>query len=232
MTMTIADVLGKGPVIPVIIIADAAQAVPLAVALVEGGVRVIEVTLRSSAALEAVRRIAGEAPDAIVGVGTITRPQDFAEARKAGARFGVSPGLTPELAKAARDSGLPLLPGVMTPSEVIAATSAGFEALKLFPAQQAGGIGMLKALAGPFPNVKFCPTGGISADTAPEFLALPNVACVGGSWLTPKEAVEREDWAAITALARQTAGFRKCIAAREEQTRHTDNPIRMDLAGS
>jgi 2-dehydro-3-deoxyphosphogluconate aldolase/(4S)-4-hydroxy-2-oxoglutarate aldolase len=120
----------------------------------------------------------------------------------------------------------------MTPSEVIAATSAGFEALKLFPAQQAGGIGRLKALAGPFPNVKFCPTGGISADTAPEFLALPNVACVGGSWLTPKEAVEREDWAAITALARQTAGFRKCIAAREEQTRHTDNPIRMDIAGS
>jgi 2-dehydro-3-deoxyphosphogluconate aldolase/(4S)-4-hydroxy-2-oxoglutarate aldolase len=206
--MTIADVLKAGPVIPVIVIADAMQAVPLARALVEGGVRILEVTLRTPAALEAVRRIVGEVADAVVGVGTITRPQDFSAASAAGARFGVSPGLTPELAKAAGGGGLPFLPGVMTPSEVIAAVHAGFDAMKLFPAQQAGGVGMLKALAGPFPAVKFCPTGGVTAATTPEYLALANVPCVGGSWLTPQDAVERKDWAAITALARKAASLR------------------------
>jgi 2-dehydro-3-deoxyphosphogluconate aldolase/(4S)-4-hydroxy-2-oxoglutarate aldolase len=129
------------------------------------------------------------------------------EALEAGARFGVSPGLTPELIEAARDSGLPLLPGVMTPSEIIAAKLAGFRELKLFPAQQAGGVGMLKALAGPFPDVVFCPTGGITVETAPEFLALPNVACVGGSWLTPQAALAAADWEAITALAKQAAAL-------------------------
>jgi 2-dehydro-3-deoxyphosphogluconate aldolase/(4S)-4-hydroxy-2-oxoglutarate aldolase len=205
--MTVADVLKAGPVIPVIVITDAMQAVPLARALIDGGIRVLEVTLRTPAALEAVRRIVGEL-DAIVGVGTITRPQHFAAASAAGARFGVSPGLTPDLAKAAGDSGLPLLPGVMTPSEVIAAMDAGFDAMKLFPAQQAGGVGMVKALAGPFPAAKFCPTGGVTAATAPDYLALSNVPCVGGSWLTPSEAIERSDWAAITALARNAACLR------------------------
>jgi 2-dehydro-3-deoxyphosphogluconate aldolase/(4S)-4-hydroxy-2-oxoglutarate aldolase len=141
-------------------------------------------------------------PDAIVGVGTLTRPQDFKDALEAGARFGVSPGLTPALIQAAYETGLPLLPGVMTPSEVIAARMAGFSELKLFPAQQAGGIGMLKALGGPFPEVTFCPTGGVSAENAPDFLALSNVACVGGSWLAPKATVTAGDWGNITTLAK------------------------------
>lgn len=203
------EVMRVGPVIPVIVIEELAHAVPLARALVAGGVRVLEVTLRTPAALAAIRAIAGEVPEAIVGVGTLTRPEDFTEARDAGARFGVSPGLTPALIEAAWESGLPLLPGVMTPSDVIAARLAGFRELKLFPARQAGGIGMLQALAGPFPDVTFCPTGGITAETAPEFLALPNVACVGGSWLTPKTALAAGDWEAITALARQAAALNR-----------------------
>jgi 2-dehydro-3-deoxyphosphogluconate aldolase/(4S)-4-hydroxy-2-oxoglutarate aldolase len=206
--MMISEVLGAGPVIPVIAIPEARHAVPLAQALVAGGVRILEVTLRTAAALEAVRRIAAEVPDAIVGVGTITRPQEFAEAKTAGARFGVTPGLTADLARAAHDSELPLLPGVMTPSEVIMALSFGYTQLKLFPARQAGGIGMLRALAGPFPQTRFCPTGGLNVETAPLFLAEPNVACVGGSWLTPKAMIERGDWAAITALAREASALR------------------------
>lgn len=206
--MNALDVMGMGPVIPVIVIDRIADAVPLARALVAGGVRVLELTLRTPAALEAIARVAAEVEGAIVGAGTITRVQDFDAVRRAGAVFGVSPGLTPELAAAARDSGLPLLPGVMTPSDVIAARSAGYTELKLFPAQQAGGVAMLKALGGPFPDVRFCPTGGITAATAPQFLALANVVCVGGSWLTPAEAVAAGDWARITALARaaSTAG--------------------------
>ena len=207
-TLNVLEVMRVGPVIPVIVIEDLAQAVPLAQALVAGGVRVLEVTLRTPVALDAIRLIARDVPEAIVGVGTLTRPEDFAEALDAGARFGVSPGLTPVLIEAARDSGLPLLPGVMTPSDVIAARLAGFRELKLFPAQQAGGIGMLKALAGPFPDVTFCPTGGITVETAPDYLALPNVACVGGSWLTPQAALATGDWAAVTALARQASALR------------------------
>jgi len=208
--MNVLDVMRAGPVIPVIVIEELADPVPLAKALIAGGVRVLEVTLRTPVALEAIRAIAREAPEAIVGAGTLTRPEDFPAARDAGACFGVSPGLTPALIQAARDSGLPLLPGVMTPSDVIAARLAGFRALKLFPAQQAGGVGMLKALAGPFPDVTFCPTGGITAETAPEFLALPNVGCVGGSWLTPRAALAAGDWEAITALARQAAALEAC----------------------
>ena len=205
--MNILAVMRVGPVIPVLVIEDLAQAVPLAQALVAGGVRVLEVTLRTPVALAAIRAMADEVPEAIVGVGTLTRPEDFSEARDAGACFGVSPGLTPALIEAAKESGLPLLPGVMTPSEVMTARAAGFHQLKLFPAQPAGGIDMLKALAGPFPDVIFCPAGGISAETAPEFLALPNVGCVGGSWLTPKTALATGDWAAITVLARQAAAL-------------------------
>ncbi|HPE72827.1 MAG TPA: bifunctional 4-hydroxy-2-oxoglutarate aldolase/2-dehydro-3-deoxy-phosphogluconate aldolase [Candidatus Competibacter sp.] len=203
--MNILEAMRVGPVIPVLVIEDLAQAVPLAQALVAGGVRVLEVTLRTPVALAAIRAIAREVPEVIVGVGTLTRPEDFTEARDAGARFGVSPGLTPALIEAAKESGLPLLPGVITPSEVMTARAAGFHQLKLFPAQPAGGIDMLKALAGPFPDVIFCPTGGISAETAPDYLALPNVGCVGGSWLTPKTALAAEDWSVITALARQAA---------------------------
>ncbi|MEJ8813102.1 bifunctional 4-hydroxy-2-oxoglutarate aldolase/2-dehydro-3-deoxy-phosphogluconate aldolase [Variovorax ureilyticus] len=205
--MNVLDIMRTGPVIPVIVIDRLEDAVPLARALVAGGVRVLEVTLRTPVALKAIEAIANEVEGAITGVGTITQARDFDSALKAGALFGVSPGLTPELIAAAKDSALPLLPGVMTPSDVIAARAGGFTELKLFPAQQAGGVGMLKALGGPFPELRFCPTGGISAATAPEFLALPNVACVGGSWLTPASAVAARDWGRITALARETAGL-------------------------
>jgi 2-dehydro-3-deoxyphosphogluconate aldolase / (4S)-4-hydroxy-2-oxoglutarate aldolase len=206
--MSVLDLMRVGPVVPVIVIDDLAHAVPLARALVAGGIRVLEVTLRTPAGIRAIEAIARDVPDAIVGAGTISRPHEFGQCVAAGARFGVSPGLTPALLEAASGCALPLLPGVMTPSEVIAAIAAGYCELKLFPAQQAGGIGMLKALAGPFPGVTFCPTGGVTAATAPDFLALPNVACVGGSWLTPKDAIAAGDWASITALARKAATLR------------------------
>ena len=201
--VSVLQLMRTGPVIPVIVIEKLEHAVPLARALVAGGVRVLEVTLRTAVAIEAVEAIARQVEGAIVGVGTITRPDDFARSIEAGAMFGVSPGLTPVLVEAAKASGLPLLPGAMTPSDVIAARAAGFTELKLFPAQQAGGVGMLKALAGPFPDITFCPTGGVTAATASDFLALANVACVGGSWLTPRDVVAAGDWAQITALARQ-----------------------------
>ena len=197
----ILDIMRTSPVIPVIAIDKLEHAVPLAKALVAGGIRVLEVTLRTEHGLPAIRAIAEQVPGAIVGVGTLTSPEEFVAARDAGAVFGVSPGLTAALIAAARSSGLPLLPGVMTPSEVMAAREAGFRQLKLFPAMQAGGIGMLNAIAGPLGDITFCPTGGISQDTAAQFLACKNVACVGGSWLTPKNAIEIGDWAKITALA-------------------------------
>jgi 2-dehydro-3-deoxyphosphogluconate aldolase / (4S)-4-hydroxy-2-oxoglutarate aldolase len=206
--VNVLELMRVGPVVPVIVIDDLSHAVPLAHALVAGGVRVLEVTLRTPVGIRAIEAIAHEVPDAIVGAGTITRPHEFAQCIAAGACFGVSPGLTPALLEAASGCALPLLPGVMTPSEVIAAKASGYFELKLFPAQQAGGIGMLKALAGPFPDVTFCPTGGVTAATAPEFLALPNVACVGGSWLTPKDAIMAGDWTSITALARKAATLR------------------------
>jgi len=207
--MNVLEIMRIGPVIPVIVVEKIEHAVPLARALVAGGVRVLELTLRTPVALQAIEAIAREVEGAIVGVGTITRAEDFDRSIKAGAVFGVSPGLTPALVAAARASALPLLPGVMTPSDVIAARAAGFNELKLFPAQQAGGIGMLRALAGPFPDVTFCPTGGVSAATAPDFLALPNVACVGGSWLTPRDATDAGDWARITALAREATALQR-----------------------
>ena len=209
------ELMRIGPVIPVIVIDDIEQAVPLARALVDGGVRVLEVTLRTPVALDAIRAIAREVPDAIVGVGTISRVEHFEQAIQAGARFGVSPGLTRELIEAAHGSRLPLLPGVMTPSDVIRARNAGFFALKLFPAQQAGGIGMLKAMSGPFPDVTFCPTGGVTPTSAPDFLALPNVGCVGGSWLTPPAMVKAGDWQEITALALDASKLRAALEHRK-----------------
>jgi 2-dehydro-3-deoxyphosphogluconate aldolase/(4S)-4-hydroxy-2-oxoglutarate aldolase len=194
-------------VIPVIAIDDPEHAVPLAQALVAGGIRVLEVTLRTKHGLAAIRAMA-QVPGAIVGVGTLTHPDEFAAARDAGAVFGVSPGLTPALIAAAKSSGLPLLPGVMTPSEVMAAREQGFLQLKLFPAVPAGGVGMLNALYGPLSDVTFCPTGGISQESAPQFLACKNVACVGGSWLTPKEAILAGNWARITELAKAASGLR------------------------
>ena len=207
MTMSLLDIMRSARVIPVIAIDDPEHAVPLARALVAGGICVLEVTLRTVHGLAAIRAMA-EVAGAIVGVGTLTQAAEFTAARDAGAVFGVSPGLTPALIEAARKSGLPLLPGVMTPSEVLAAREAGFRELKLVPAMQAGGVGMLGAIGGPLPDVTFCPTGGISIDTAAQFLACKNVACVGGSWLTPKDALQAGDWARITALAKAAAALR------------------------
>ncbi|MDN3578943.1 bifunctional 4-hydroxy-2-oxoglutarate aldolase/2-dehydro-3-deoxy-phosphogluconate aldolase [Chitinimonas viridis] len=205
--MNIRDIMRASKVMPVIVIERIEDAVPLAQALVAGGIRVLEVTLRTPVALAAVRAIAAAVPDAIVGVGTVTRPEQFAEAKAAGAVFAVTPGLTEALAQAAKAADIALLPGVMTPSEVIAALGWGFDAMKLFPAEQAGGLGMLKAMAGPFADVLFCPTGGVTVESAPRFLALPNVGCVGGSWLVPKDRIAAGDWRAVTQLAREAAAL-------------------------
>jgi 2-dehydro-3-deoxyphosphogluconate aldolase/(4S)-4-hydroxy-2-oxoglutarate aldolase len=197
--------LRQGPVVPVIVIDDPAVAVDLAHALVAGGIRVLEVTLRTKAALAAIRRMRDEVPDAIVGAGTLlTRPQVEA-AVDAGAQFGISPGLTPELAAAARSAGLTFIPGIATPAEAMRAEDEGFSVQKLFPAEAVGGVKLLKALAGPLPNLRYCPTGGIDIARAPEYLKLPNVMCVGGSWLTPADAVAARDWDRITQLAREAA---------------------------
>lgn len=209
MTPTLLEIMRTSAVIPVIAIDDLDHAVPLARALVAGGIRVLEVTLRTVHGLAAIRAMAEQVPEAIVGVGTLTQAAEFAAARDAGAVFGVSPGLTAALVEGARKSGLPLLPGVMTPSEVMSARELGFQQLKLFPAVPAGGIGMLNAIAGPLPDITFCPTGGISIETAAQFLACKNVACVGGSWLTPKDAILSGDWARITALAAAASALRQ-----------------------
>jgi 2-dehydro-3-deoxyphosphogluconate aldolase/(4S)-4-hydroxy-2-oxoglutarate aldolase len=202
------ELAGYGPVIPVIVIQHLKDAVPLAEALVAGGVRVLEVTMRTPVALQAIEAIAKAVPQAIVGAGTIRSAADARAAKDAGSLFGVSPGYTAEVGAACREVGLPLLPGVATASEVMAAQADGLSFLKFFPATAAGGIPMLKALAGPFPDVVFCPTGGITLETAPQFLALPNVMVCGGSWLTPVDAVAAGDWARITRLAREAAALR------------------------
>jgi len=202
------ELVSHGPVIPVIVIQRVADAVPMARALVAGGVRVLEVTLRTPVALECMRLIAREVPEAIVGAGTIRTVADAEAALAAGCRFGVSPGYSPAIGRACRDIGLPLLPGVATSSEVMMAGDDGYQFLKFFPATAAGGIPLLKAFAGPFADVAFCPTGGITVDTAPQFLALPNVKVCGGSWLTPQDAVDAGDWARITKLAAAAAVLR------------------------
>jgi len=205
--MNTLELVRHGPVIPVIVIQRLADAVPLASALVDGGVRVLEITLRTPVALQCMEAIAKAVPEAIVGAGTIRTVVDAQAARDAGCRFGVSPGYTEEIGRYCRNIDLPLLPGVATASEVMAANAGGYGFLKFFPATAAGGIPMLKALAGPFPDVAFCPTGGITVETAPQFLALPNVKVCGGSWLTPADAVEAQDWARITKLAREAGAL-------------------------
>jgi 2-dehydro-3-deoxyphosphogluconate aldolase / (4S)-4-hydroxy-2-oxoglutarate aldolase len=199
--MTLDEILSTGPVMPVIVLKRLEDAVPLARALVAGGVRVLEVTLRTPVAFAAIEAIRKQVPEAIVGAGTVTRASEFEQAVAAGAAFIVSPGLTSGLIEAARTSSIPLLPGVMTPSEAMAARDAGFSRLKLFPAQQAGGIGMLKAMAGPLADLSFCPTGGITPETAADYLRLSNVICIGGSWLAPEAAVTSGDWRAMEKLA-------------------------------
>ncbi len=192
-------------VIPVIVLDDAKDAVPLAKALVAGGLPAIEITLRTDAALESIRRVAAEVPEALVGAGTILTAAQFDEAVAAGSKFIVSPGLTPELVEAANGSPVPLLPGAVTSSEIMAALEDGYSLLKFFPAEQAGGAAYLKSLSSPFGAVRFCPTGGVSAKNAPDYLSLPNVLCVGGSWVAPKDAVSGGDWDRITALAKEAA---------------------------
>ncbi|WP_024300999.1 bifunctional 4-hydroxy-2-oxoglutarate aldolase/2-dehydro-3-deoxy-phosphogluconate aldolase [Pseudogulbenkiania sp. MAI-1] len=199
--------LRQSPVMPVIVVNDAAVAVDLASALVAGGIRTLEITLRTKAALAAMRRIRDEVPDALVGVGTVRTRAHLEAALDAGAQFGLSPGFTPELAAAARASGVPFIPGVATPSEAMHAQDEGFNILKLFPAEAVGGIKLLKALAGPLPELRFCPTGGIDAANAPAYLALPNVLAVGGSWLTPADALAAQDWDRITQLAREASAL-------------------------
>jgi 2-dehydro-3-deoxyphosphogluconate aldolase / (4S)-4-hydroxy-2-oxoglutarate aldolase len=206
--MNVSQLLRISPVMPVVVIDDAKLAVPLARALVEGGIGVMEVTLRTAAALESIKAIARDVPEISVGAGTILNVRDLQQARDAGARFGISPGSSAELLVAGKDADWPYLPGAMTPSEVMAAVAAGYSTLKFFPAAQAGGVPMLKALAGPFPKVMFCPTGGISVATAPDYLALANVSCIGGSWLTPGDRIAAQDWAAITKLAREASLLR------------------------
>jgi 2-dehydro-3-deoxyphosphogluconate aldolase/(4S)-4-hydroxy-2-oxoglutarate aldolase len=204
-TLALAD---HGPVIPVIVLHRVQDAVPMARALVEGGVKVLEVTLRTPAALACIEAIARDVPEAIVGAGTLRVAADAQAAKDAGSRFAVSPGYTAALGAACRMAGLPLLPGVASASEVMAAMADGLQFLKFFPATAAGGIPMLKALAGPFPDLAFCPTGGITVETAPQFLALPNVKVCGGSWLTPQAAVDAGDWAQITRLAKVASALR------------------------
>jgi 2-dehydro-3-deoxyphosphogluconate aldolase/(4S)-4-hydroxy-2-oxoglutarate aldolase len=202
------ELADHGPVIPVLVIHRLEDAVPLARALVDGGVRVLEVTLRTPAALACMEAIARAVPEAIVGAGTVRSASDAKAARDAGCRFAVSPGYRSEIGAACRELGLALLPGVATASEVMHAHADGHDFLKFFPATAAGGVAMLQAFAGPFADIVFCPTGGITAETAPRFLALPNVRVCGGSWLTPADALAAGDWPRITGLARDTALLR------------------------
>lgn len=202
------QILRRAPVVPVIVVHEIQHAVPLAQALCAGGLTVLEVTLRTPVALNAIQAMRRAVPEAIVGVGTITQPEHFRQAADAGAQFGVSPGLTTELAAAAAGVDWPWLPGIMTPGELLQAQSLGYSTCKLFPAQQAGGIGMLKALHSVFPEAAFCPTGGVSRDNAAEFLAQPNVLCVGGSWVAPAAEVRSGNWEGVRTLAAEAARLR------------------------
>ena len=206
MTQDTAALLRAARIVPVLTIRDAAHAVPLARALVAGGVRTLEITLRTEAGARAAEAVMAEVPGAVVGLGTVVTRQDLDLARRLGVTFAFSPGATPELLDAARDAGIPFVPGIATASELMASMARGFHTVKLFPAAQLGGIGALKALGAPFPEARFCPTGGIGAAEAEDYLALPNVVAVGGSWLAPADEVAAGDWAAIEGRARRAMG--------------------------
>jgi 2-dehydro-3-deoxyphosphogluconate aldolase / (4S)-4-hydroxy-2-oxoglutarate aldolase len=205
--MKIREALALAPVVPVLTVQKLEHAAPLARALYAGGLKVLEITLRTAVALDVIEAMRIAVPEAVVGAGTLLRPEDFARAGGAGAQFAVTPGLTPRLAEAAATVSYPLLPGVASASEILQALQLGYDTLKFFPAQQAGGVPMLQAFAGPFPDVAFCPTGGISRTTAPSFLRLRNVLCVGGSWVAPAALVDNGNWATIEVLAREAAGL-------------------------
>ncbi|WP_307868659.1 bifunctional 4-hydroxy-2-oxoglutarate aldolase/2-dehydro-3-deoxy-phosphogluconate aldolase [Umezawaea beigongshangensis] len=201
------DLLALSPVIPVVVVDDADHAVPLARALLRGGVRVIELTLRTPAALSAIERVAAEVPDIVIGAGTVTAPEHAEQALKAGAGFLVTPGCTDRVLDAAEDTGLPFLPGAATVSEAMRLVERGITALKFFPAEAAGGVDFLKSIGGPLPQLRFCPTGGITPESAPRYLALSNVGCVGGSWLAPKDALASGDFERVEELARAAAAL-------------------------
>lgn len=205
----IRDILAAGPVIAVVTITQSAHALPLARALIAGGVRGIEITLRTPHGIDAIRAIAAELPDALVGAGTVLTRADLDKAAEAGARFAVSPGSTPALYAAGRNAAIPYLPAIATPSELMAALELGYDTFKLFPAAAVGGVEMLKALGAPFPATRFCPTGGVTVENAPRYLELPNVLCVGGSWLTPPSLVAAGDWSGIERLARAAAALKR-----------------------
>jgi 2-dehydro-3-deoxyphosphogluconate aldolase/(4S)-4-hydroxy-2-oxoglutarate aldolase len=207
--MDIAAIAARAPVIPVLTIDRLADAVPLARALVKGGLSVLEITFRTGVAIEALAAVAREVPEAVVGAGTVLDEAQLRQAMEAGARFGVSPGCTTALAKAVKASGLPFLPGIQTVSEALALREQGFRLLKFFPADAAGGTAWLKAVAAPLAGLRFCPTGGIGIETAPAYLALPNVACVGGSWVAPRDAVAAGDWSRIERLAGTAAALKR-----------------------
>lgn len=209
MNVSIKEVMTTSPVMPVMVINHLEHAVPLARALVDGGLKVLEITLRTPVALECIRRIKAEVPDAIVGAGTIINTHTLYQAVDAGAEFIVSPGITENLLDEALASGVPILPGVITPSEVMRLLEKGITAMKFFPAEAAGGIPMLKSIGGPLPQVTFCPTGGVNPKNAPDYLALNNVACVGGSWMAPADLVDAENWAEITRRASEAAALKK-----------------------
>ncbi|GHF86274.1 2-dehydro-3-deoxyphosphogluconate aldolase/(4S)-4-hydroxy-2-oxoglutarate aldolase [Amycolatopsis bartoniae] len=201
------ELLELSPVMPVVVVDDAADAVPVAKALSAGGIRVIELTLRTPVALDAIERVASQVPEAVVGAGTVTTPEQAKQAADAGAKFLVTPGCTDRVLEAAFGTGLPFLPGAGTVSEAMRLAELGLTALKFFPAEPSGGVQFLKAIAGPLPQLRFCPTGGITAETARSYLALPTVGCVGGSWLTPKDALAAKDFDRITALAQEASAL-------------------------
>jgi 2-dehydro-3-deoxyphosphogluconate aldolase/(4S)-4-hydroxy-2-oxoglutarate aldolase len=206
--LTAGALLAVSPVVPVVVVDDVAQAVPLARALARGGVGIIEITLRTAAGLGAIERVAAEVPEILTGAGTVTTPQEAEAVRRAGAQFIVTPGSPPRLLEAVMDTGLPVLAGSSTLTEMRRLAAQGLTAMKFFPAEASGGRPYLSAVAGPMPGLRFCPTGGISMANAADYLALPNVGCVGGSWLTPKDAVAAGDWARIEELAREAAALR------------------------
>lgn len=207
--MTSEEIFSQGPVVPVLVIKDVEHAVPLAKALIAGGIRVLEVTLRTEAALDVIAKIAKEVPEAIIGAGTVTNREQLQQVIDAGAKFAISPGLTTDLLKAGNEGSIALIPGISSISELMTAVDHGYTHLKFFPAEASGGVKALKAIGGPFPDIKFCPTGGISPSNYNDYLALPSVRCAGGSWLAPEDAMAKGDWDKITELAKQAVAGAK-----------------------
>ena len=203
------EIFAAGPVVPVLVINDVEKAVPLAKALMEGGIKVLEVTLRTPAAIDVIKRIAQEVPDSLIGAGTVTNAQQLKAVVEAGAKFAISPGMTADLLQAGMDSEIPLIPGISSTSDLMKGKDAGYTHMKFFPAEASGGVKAIKSISGPFPDVTFCPTGGIGPNNYNDYLALNNVKCVGGSWLAPDDAIESGDWARITQLAKEAVARAK-----------------------